>query len=731
MWISAAWLAACVAAFLLGRVRLAPSSALFDHLPPQHRPEPDVAWLMVLLPTDAASDLAYAAEASLVEAFDAELAPLSPSHAELDAFADGHRLYFAGEDALATLDAKTTPRAIDRHVDDLYAMLGSPMFGAIAEDVRKDPLGIGRTLPTPSPWLGRIPDVGFTRLGNWVSADGTKLLLRLSSAAPPAEIERRARAVLEPFEAQASVLGRNALEAAVAVGIGGRATRILAIAACIWIAATTLTLRRARPVFALVACLSGTAVGLLPWVGALDLWSVPALLFAMAFAAEAALPSWRRTGGGWTATAILAAAPLPLLLSSHPALHAFALHFALAFLVLGASLRLVLPALAGLAGREPVWPRSGFRVAPMPLFGVLAAGVLLAGGAVAMRRANHAEPDRLARLRAPTARAERAMATTFFDPDRLVRATARGASMRDALEEARRDAAVLERLVPAEADALVSAGRLVAAPEDEARLRARIDDLHLKERFARLRTAFAERGFPPEAFGTFFALAETAATPPAPEAVLDGPVGRWIERIATVGDQAAAIPSYVLLSPDPAIVPDRIVRDDGRPVRLEGPAIARRTALRHFDDWLGMTAIASLWISSLLVWFGTRRLTVAFGAAIAGLVAQSAVLGSLVAIGLPLGVHLVPALLLAGAAAVTAAARAIETRVNQGRLAPELPLMTSTFQIGAGLALLAGGQPLWAHQGAALAIGAAAAWGVGLFVAPGIHLVLLRIRRRT
>jgi len=724
------WLALCAVAFAAGRVRLAPTSGLYDHLPAVHRPDPALLWLFVTLSPGAGAQAAAVVESSLVEAFADEIVPQAPAEADLAAFAYAHRLYFATDEALAALDARTRPKARAAAADDLYAMLGAPVFGAIADEIRADPIGLGDALPAPTPVIGSIRDVTWTRTGNLAAGGGRHLLLRLSTAAEVAQVERRARAAVAEVGADVEVLGRRPFEAAATRGLRARALRVLGIAASIWIAASSLAIRRALPVLALVACLSLTAVAVLPWVGALDLWSVPALLFAMAFAAEAALPAWRRTGGGWTSTAVLAAAPAPLLLSDHPALHTVALHFFAAFAVLGVALRFVLPAFLSLLGGAGVWPRRGFRVVPLPLLGVLGTAGLLLAGAAAARGATVVEPDRLARARLAVTKHEAAMAAAFFDPARLVRAVAVGADGPAALARARLDAAALARLVPAQADLVVAPGRLVLDEDEARRARERIERLDLASRMAALREELDRRGFHSGAFGAFLSLADGIGSPPTATAVWDGPVGRWLERVATTEDGATALSSWVLLSPDPAVLPDRLVRDDGRLVRLEGPAVATRRVLRHFDEWLGMTAVASLWLSAIVVWIGTRRLTVAFGATLAGLSAQGAVLGSTALLGLPLGVHMAPVLLLVGAAAVIAAARAMESRLGSGTIAPELPLLSSTFQIGAGLALLAAGQPLWGHQGAALAVGAAAAWGVGLFVAPGLHLVLLRIRRR-
>jgi hypothetical protein len=106
------------------------------------------------------------------------------------------------------------------------------------------------------------------------------------------------------------------------------------------------------------------------------------------------------------------------------------------------------------------------------------------------------------------------------------------------------------------------------------------------------------------------------------------------------------------------------------------------------------------------------------------------VLAVMVPLKMPLGPHLVPALLLVGASALVAGARACRA-VDLGRPFYAVGLLvTGLCQVVAGLALMATGVPLWAQIGLCVAIGSSIASGAGLFVAPGLAR-LLRLRADT
>ncbi len=239
----------------------------------------------------------------------------------------------------------------------------------------------------------------------------------------------------------------------------------------------------------------------------------------------------------------------------------------------------------------------------------------------------------------------------------------------------------------------------------------------------------AARGLRPDAFGEFLRAVATPTDLPLAGAALDGALGPWIA--TRMDDDPPAVRTTFLLPPNPDVVPNDVILPDGTTLQMRGPAVAVRRDRRHFQDWLGILSVAQIWLAALFVWLGTRRLTVALASALAGLTTQSAVILVLVALGLPLGPHLVPALLVVGAAAVIAATRACRARLLGRPVPPAAPLVTGATQIGAGLALVASGEPMWAQIGAAVAVGAALAWGVGLFIAPGMHALILRLRRRT
>ena len=95
----------------------------------------------------------------------------------------------------------------------------------------------------------------------------------------------------------------------------------------------------------------------------------------------------------------------------------------------------------------------------------------------------------------------------------------------------------------------------------------------------------------------------------------------------------------------------------------------------------------------------------------------------------PRGAHELPVLLLVGASAALAGARASElAKTGQLLFARDL-LLAAGCQVAVGLALLGMPQPLWRELGMGFAIGAALACGLGLFVAPGIARVFQRLDR--
>jgi hypothetical protein len=145
---------------------------------------------------------------------------------------------------------------------------------------------------------------------------------------------------------------------------------------------------------------------------------------------------------------------------------------------------------------------------------------------------------------------------------------------------------------------------------------------------------------------------------------------------------------------------------------------------------MGIYALSQLWICALLVWLGTRSLAIAVSAAVASLVTLTAVLVAMVPLSIPLTPMVIPALLLTGTAAAIAAGRACRAVDLERPIFAMGLVVTSACQVAAGLALVFSNVPQWTQVGYVAAIGAAAASGAGLFIAPGFTRLLRAMVRK-
>jgi hypothetical protein len=126
------------------------------------------------------------------------------------------------------------------------------------------------------------------------------------------------------------------------------------------------------------------------------------------------------------------------------------------------------------------------------------------------------------------------------------------------------------------------------------------------------------------------------------------------------------------------------------------------------------------------VWLGTRSLAIAASAAIATLATQAATHAGIAMFDLPFGPAVLPAWLLAGAAATVAAGRACRAVDLQRPMFVTGLIVTSLCQVAAGLALVVSPVPVWRELGGVVMIGVVAASVIGIVVAPGVCAMLRR-----
>ncbi|MCH9684920.1 MAG: hypothetical protein K0V04_26020, partial [Deltaproteobacteria bacterium] len=441
------------------------------------------------------------------------------------------------------------------------------------------------------------------------------------------------------------------------------------------------------------------------------------LVLLMGFGCEGAMHLSRISPRGWPAAAVLGSALLPLLLSPYPAWQQAAVVWLVGITVVIGLLRVMVPAGLVLLRYEPLAARRGFALRPLrPLAAVLAmAG--LAGGAWALDRLPFIDIDRTPRPAIAVAPDHR-VHEDFFDPRLIVQATSRGDTPAAALEQAAEDARQLAALVPHDATRVDSPGRLVLPPAELQSRQRSLSTLDLRGRMDALHDRLATRGFRPDAFGEFLRGAADLDTLPTPQVALDGPLGGWIA--GYLAPDGTSLITRVHLQPDPSAPIPRLEADGAEPLTLSGPAVAARRDRHGFGDSLGIMIALQLWLGALTVWLATRRLTIALACTCAALTAQTAVLAAMVPLGVGLGAAVLPAILLVGAAAMVAGARACRAVAHGERFHATGVLLSGLCQAVAGLTLIMSDDPLWYAVGLVVAIGAVLASGAGLFVAPGM-----------
>jgi hypothetical protein len=738
--IVALWLllAAVLGARVWGGAGIRVSGAIHGLVPPGDRPNDDEP--MVLLRLRASEDTAAPDSDQLLDAADAvaeqlgeQRVPIAPPRAELTGWLDAHALYLLSPVAQQQLEARLTDEAMTDAIEGLRARLSSPLYGLMDEDPRRDPLALRELGAGAAEAYGEIGrktgrGAGATASGDLLSADGASVLMQLSTSRGPDELQAEIASALGDRHVDAYVVGPAATGVRVAAHLRETGPRLLSLVAAGLAVVLALALRAIRPVVSILLALATGVLGLLWLAPDLDAYGASLVILLCGFGCEGALHLQRISARGWPGAAVMGTALLPLALSPYPVWQRWGLWWLGGIALVSLALRLAMPALSQIVGGPTSLAAPGFRLRPSRLVAVVLSVGALATGAWAAQRASFRGFDRLTADLGTIDSAGRTVRDEFFDPSRVVEARSRGASPAEALERAAADARRLQPLVPASAVRIDSPGLLVLVESEIAERRVELQRLQLRERMDSLSTILESRGFRPDAFGEFLRSSADLELAPTAGRAVDGPLGHWVRRYLESDGGAFAIRNRIHLGPDANAAPPAPVDESGAAIELRGPAIAARRDRVGFADQLGVFVAAQLWLGALFVWLGTRSLPVALAAAITALSAQTAVLGVMIPLRIPLGPHLVPALLLTGASALVAGARACQAVALRRPIYATGLLVTGLCQVAAGLALVGAGIPLWGQIGLCVAIGASIASGAGLFVAPGLaRLFSLRI----
>jgi hypothetical protein len=729
----AVWLACSAALIVWIITRGVPISGEIEALlPAGDRSLPEEPLLLLTLREDAppeiaSSDTLLATAAFVGDRLGNERVPLAPPAGEAAAWFDAHALFLVPDDALADLRDRLADDAMSAAVEDLRARLSSPLFGVGEDEPRRDPLALRHAAVSASGRFGHAEALGKARAtasGDLVDRAGTAVLVQLRSERPAADLLADAVLAIGDAPVDAALVGPAGIEAAAREVVAARHLQAFAIAAAGLALVLAASLRRVRATAAILACLATALAAALMWEPVLDAWSVPMLVLLAGFSCEGALHLQRISARGWPAAAVLATALAPLALGPYPAWQHWSWSWALGIAVAVLLLRLVLPALHARIGGATSWEGRGFRWTPMPVIAVFLSGAILGAGAWASANMRYRGGDRVAL--APASQAQTRLLDEFFDPALVVRTVSTGSDPADALEHAATDARTLATLVPATATRVDSPGSLVMRTDDIERRRVALAELELPKRMAKLREILESRGFRADAFGEFLRTARVDEAGPTAASMLDGPLGPWLRRYQRVGDGTTAFLGFVHLGSDAEAELPRALESANGKLRLAGPAAAARRDRAEFQNWFGIWALSQMWIGAFLVWVGTRSFTIAMSAAFATLVTQCATLVAMAALRLPIGPHVLPGILLVGAAATIAAGRACRAIDLRRPLFATGLIVTSLCQSAAAIALIATDVPAWRQLGLVVAIGAATASGVGLFVAPGLCRALRR-----
>ncbi|HLT39749.1 MAG TPA: hypothetical protein VK034_25880, partial [Enhygromyxa sp.] len=666
------------------------------------------------------------AEASFAieEALGAERIPLAPPKAEINRWLDSHALYLLPIETHESLAERLSDARMLAEVQGLEARLSSPLFSVSGEQPRRDPLGIRELTDAEIGRLGHVaeipgsddPRVGPS--GDLIAASGDRALIALRSDRSPDQLLGDLRVAIAELPVEVALIDPSVAEATTVGQLGGSSERwghgpkltIAGFAALILL--LSVVMQRLIPVLILGLCLASVWViaiyGLVESGLGVELGSVAIATVVLGFGCDAALRLPRIGPRGWAATMITATALIPLIFTPYPLWQRWALIWPAVLLLIAVVMRVVLPSLLELLRGDIEWRRPGFRLAPMPVLAVGICVALTAAGAWASQQLSYRPGTRVPSADADAAAIERELIEHFFDPTMIVEATSVAESEATALDAAAIDVAALAQLVPVEARRVDSPGSFVLPhAELEARKRALLG-LKLDERMAALELLLVDHGLRAEAFAEFVRGATDIDELPSAQAALDGPLGPWIAGYVDEDRDQTILRSRVELRgheglPAVPLTDERLAELP----RLRGPAIAAMIDQREFDDRLGVAVLAGLWLCAFLVWLGTGNLGIALAIALVAVASECGVLLGLWLLEHSLGPHLLPILLVVGAAAAVAGGRACRA-VSLGQpIVARGQLLSGACQVMIGVVLLVSAQPLWRELGLALAIGSA------------------------
>ncbi|MFO7566923.1 MAG: hypothetical protein R6X02_30040 [Enhygromyxa sp.] len=703
------------------------------------------------LELDADTVLAEAALA-IEESLGAERVPLAPPKTEITRWLDAHAFYLLPIETHEGLAERLSDPRMLAEVQGLQARLGSPLFVVSGEQPRRDPLGIRELTEAEIGRLGHVaelpgsddPRVGPS--GDLLAASGDRILIALRSDRAPEQLLADLRLAVAELPVELALIDPGVSEAAIAEQLGGgdhgeglgHAAKVTIAVFAALVLLLSVVMRRLVPVLILGACLASVWVisifALVELGLGVELGSAALALVVLGFGCDAALRLPRIGPRGWVSALIAAGALAPLIFTPYPLWQRWALVWPALMLLVALAMRVVLPSLLELARGDIEWRRPGFRLAPMPVLAVGVCVALTAAGAWASQQLRYRPGTRLPTAVAEARALERELIEHFFDPTMIVEARSVAESSEElpspeaaALDAAALDVTALAELVPLEARRVDSPGSFVLPrAELEARKRALLG-LGLAERMAALELLLVDHGLRAEAFAEFVRGAADVDDIPSAQAALDGPLGPWIGGYV----EGQSIRSQVELRGREGLpaVPLTAARMAELP-RLRGPAIAAMIDQREFQDRLAVAILAGLWLCAFLVWLGTGSLGIALSVAVVAIASECGVLLGLSLLDQAVGPHLLPILLVVGAAAAVAGGRACRA-VSLGQpIVARGQLLTGACQVVIGVVLLGSAQPLWRELGLALAIGSALAWGLGLFATPGLAMLFDKVRVR-
>ncbi|MCY1058037.1 hypothetical protein [Nannocystis sp. SCPEA4] len=710
-----AWLAVCAALGLVAAAR-GTEAQVWGLIPAAHRPVIEID-LRVRL-DDGAPDEALEAAVLALEPLPGRC-PLAPPPAEARRWLDAHALSLLPREHHSALADRLAPEALRTAIAGARARLASPFAGLVGDDLRRDPLRLAELGPGRAGRLGFLAPAGpdVSARGDLVALDGRSALLCFHTADSGHELRDSAAALVGAHPVSLSVVGAPARDDAAAAALAA-APRVLTTLAAALILVLALAFRSVRPVVALLLAILGPAALLAALVAPLGLLDLPLLALAVGISAAPARPDW-------TVTALSALALTPLLLTPYPAWQTWGLAWAAALAAAGVARRVVQPVLTAWLGK-PAAERTPFgRPEPPPLRlrvalpAAAACAVILSLGAWSSRHVRFDSPSPLPLADPELAAAEAAVRAEFFRPEDVALIHSPGATPEEALARAAEDLPALLAAMPAQIERVDAPGAFVVA---EPELKARLDGLQaldIRGRLELLRATIAEFGMRPDAFGEFIrAAGDDLRDPPSPESALAGPLGPWLE--SKFGPEGVVTRAY--LSSEPAALPAAL--------DLRGPGVFARAEHDRFSSRAGAVAAAGAWLSALVVWLATRRLSLALALALAAIVAQCGLLALLHLLHRSFGPLTLPVFLLAGSAAAVAGLRAVRALadgrpwIDPGRLANALG------PLAAALALLAAPEPVWRSLGIAAGLAVLAAHGVGGLVGPLLYALTSRAAQR-